>query len=84
MAPMGRMALTNYIMNSVVLTTIFYGYAGGMFSEIGRAKQLGMVFGIIATQALLSFLWLKLFRFGPLEWLWRSLSYWKIQPILRQ
>jgi uncharacterized protein len=55
-----------------------------MFSEIGRAKQLGMVFGIIATQALLSFLWLKLFRFGPLEWLWRSLSYWKIQPILRQ
>jgi uncharacterized protein len=80
---MGKMALTNYIMNSVVLTTIFYGYAGGMFGEVGRAAQLGMVFAIIAIQALLSFLWLKLFRFGPLEWLWRSLSYWTIQPILR-
>jgi uncharacterized protein len=83
MAPMGKMALTNYIMNSVVLTTIFYGYAGGMFGEVGRAAQLGMVFAVTAIQALLSFLWLKLFRFGPLEWLWRSLSYWTIQPILR-
>jgi uncharacterized protein len=83
MAPMGKMALTNYITNSVVLTTIFYGYAGGMFGEVGRAAQLGMVFAVIAIQALLSFLWLKLFRFGPLEWLWRSLSYWTIQPILR-
>jgi len=82
LAPMGRMALTNYISHSIILTSIFYGYAGGMFGEIARGGQVLIVVAIILFQAVLSTWWLKKFQFGPLEWLWRSLTYSKIQPML--
>ena len=82
-APMGRMALTNYIMQSVILTSIFYGYAGGYFGEISRAPQMLIVFAIIAVQLLFSSWWLTHYAFGPLEWLWRCLSYKKIQTMGR-
>ena len=81
LVPMGRMALTNYITHSIILTSIFYGYAGGMFGEISRAPQMAIVFAIIAVQAVFSAWWLKHYRFGPLEWLWRSLTYWQVQPL---
>ncbi len=81
LAPMGRMALTNYISHSIILSSIFYGYAGGMYGEISRGPQILMVVGIIAMQAVLSRVWLNNFQFGPLEWVWRSLTYWKIQPM---
>lgn len=81
LAPMGRMALTNYIMHSVILSTIFFGYAGGMHGEISRAPQMGIVVVIIAAQAVMSAWWLKHFQFGPLEWLWRSLTYLNFQPM---
>lgn len=80
LAPMGRMALTNYIMHSLILTSIFYGYAGGLYGEISRAPQMLIVFAIVLVQIPLSSLWLKHFQFGPLEWLWRSLTYKKWQP----
>lgn len=83
-APMGRMALTNYIMHSVILTSIFYGYAGGMFGEISRAPQVGIIAGIILFQAIFSKIWLNHFKFGPLEWLWRSLTYMSVQPMRRE
>ncbi|WP_259364466.1 MULTISPECIES: DUF418 domain-containing protein [unclassified Colwellia] len=79
--PMGRMALTNYIMHSVILTTIFYGYAGGYFGEISRAPQMLIAFAIIVLQLRLSRWWLTHYAFGPLEWLWRCLSYKKIQTM---
>lgn len=79
LAPMGRMALTNYIMHSVILTSIFYGYAGGLYGEISRAPQMLIVLAIVIIQIPLSSLWLKHFQFGPLEWLWRSLTYKKWQ-----
>jgi uncharacterized protein len=75
LAPMGQMALTNYVMHSLILTSIFYGYAGGFYGEIARAPQMLLALAIILLQILLSTLWLKYFRFGPLEWLWRSLTY---------
>ena len=81
LAPMGRMALTNYIMHSIILSSIFFGYAGGMYGEISRGPQMAMVVGIIAMQAVLSRVWLNNFQFGPLEWVWRSLTYWKVQPM---
>ena len=81
LAPMGRMALTNYISHSIILTSIFYGYAGGMFGEISRGPQILIVIAIILAQALLSRWWLNNFQFGPLEWLWRSLTYLKFQPM---
>lgn len=80
-APLGRMALTNYIMHSVILTSIFYGYAGGMYGQISRAPQVLIVFAIIVVQLLFSTWWLKRYQFGPLEWLWRSLTYKQLQPM---
>jgi uncharacterized protein len=79
LAPMGRMALTNYIMHTLILTSIFYGYAGGLYGEISRAPQMLIVFAIVLVQIPLSSLWLKYYQFGPLEWLWRSLTYKKWQ-----
>ncbi|WP_286133242.1 DUF418 domain-containing protein [Colwellia sp. UCD-KL20] len=80
-APMGQMALTNYLMHSVILTSVFYGYAGGQYGEISRAPQMLLVFGIITGQLVFSKWWLSHYRFGPMEWLWRSLTYKKIQPM---
>ena len=80
-SPLGRMALTNYIMHSVILTSIFYGYAGGMFAQVSRAPQMLIVIVIIVLQLLFSHWWLKRYQFGPLEWLWRSLTYKQIQPM---
>jgi len=81
LAPMGRMALTNYIMHSVILTTLFYGYAGGFYGQISRAPQMLIVIVIILFQILFSRWWLKQYQFGPLEWLWRCLTYKQYQPM---
>lgn len=80
LAPMGRMALTNYIMHSIILSSIFYGYAGGFYGEISRAPQMLIVLAIVILQILLSTWWLQRYQFGPLEWLWRSLTYKSRQP----
>lgn len=79
----GRMALTNYLLHSVILTTVFYGYGFGLYGSISRFGQMGFVVAVIAFQLLLSPWWLARYRFGPAEWLWRSLTYWKRQPMLR-
>ncbi|MDP5130744.1 MAG: DUF418 domain-containing protein [Paraglaciecola sp.] len=78
-APLGRMALTNYLMHSLILTSLFYGYAGGLYGEVGRAPQMLIVIAIIVVQIPLSRWWLRSYHFGPLEWLWRSLTYKKWQ-----
>jgi uncharacterized membrane protein YeiB len=83
MAPMGRMALTNYIMHSIILTTAFYNYGLGLFGQISRSEQMLWVVAIIAFQAIFSAAWLRVFKFGPLEWVWRSLTYMKLQPIMK-
>jgi uncharacterized protein len=81
LAPLGKMALTNYIGHSIILTSLFYGYAGGMFGQISRAEQMLIVVAIILFQAIFSKLWLSYYKFGPLEWLWRSLTYLTWQPL---
>jgi uncharacterized protein len=78
---MGRMALTNYIMHTVILASIFHGYAGGYYGEIGRGPQLLIVAAILIMQLYLSTWWLGRYRFGPLEWVWRSLTYKSMQPM---
>jgi len=83
-SPLGQMALTNYLMHSVILTSLFYGYAGGQYGEISRAPQMLLVFGIIIFQLFFSKWWLNQYRFGPMEWAWRSLTYKKRQPMKRQ
>lgn len=81
LAPIGRMALTNYIMHSVILTTLFYGYAAGFYGQISRAPQMLIVLAIVLFQVAFSAWWLGRYRFGPLEWLWRSLTYKELQPL---
>lgn len=81
LAAVGRMALSNYIFDTVFCTFLFYGWGLGFFGKASRVEQFGVVVGIWAVQLVLSPLWLARFRFGPLEWLWRSLTYWKPQPM---
>jgi len=82
-AAVGRMALTNYLMHSIILTTVFYGYGLGLYGEIPRFWQMGFVVAVITLQLGLSAWWLARYRFGPVEWLWRSLTYWQRQPMRR-
>ena len=83
LATVGQMALTNYIMQTFVCTTIFYGHGFGLYGKVERVWQLAIVGGVWILQLIWSPLWLRRYRFGPLEWLWRSLTYWKPQPMGR-
>ncbi|HJN47412.1 MAG TPA: DUF418 domain-containing protein, partial [Acidobacteriota bacterium] len=83
LANVGRMALTNYLLHTIIATTIFYGHGLGYFGQVSRAGQILIVCGIWAFQIPFSAWWLKRFRFGPFEWLWRTLSYMKQQPLMR-
>ncbi|MBB4130128.1 DUF418 domain-containing protein [Xanthomonas sp. 3075] len=83
LAPAGRMALTNYLMQSVVCTWIFYGYGLGYFEQLPRVWQLPFALAVVVVQVVLSRLWLRWFRFGPMEWLWRSVTYLHAPPMRR-
>jgi uncharacterized protein len=83
-AAVGRMAISNYLMHSIVLTTVFYGYGLGLYGEIPRTGQMGFVAAIIGLQLQISPWWLDRYRFGPVEWLWRSLTYSQRQPMRGQ
>jgi len=80
-AAVGRMAFTNYLMHSIVMTTIFYGYGFGLYGQIPRVWQMAFVAAMLAFQLWASPWWLARYRFGPAEWLWRSLSYLSVQPM---
>jgi uncharacterized protein len=81
LSAVGRMALTNYILQTLICTTIFNGHGFGLFGEIPRYGQILLVFGIWIIQLIISPIWLSYFRFGPLEWFWRSLTYGRFQPM---
>ncbi len=80
-ASVGRMALTNYFLQTIICTTIFYGHGLGLFGQVERTGQLLLVFAVWVVQLIISPVWLKRYRFGPFEWLWRSLTYWQKQPM---
>jgi len=84
MAPIGRMAFTNYIAQSVVLTLLFYGFGFGLTGSVGVAGGLAIAVFIYGIQAWASNWWLRHYRFGPLEWLWRSLMYGERQQWRRE
>ena len=81
LAPAGRMALTNYLAQSLVSTTVFCGYGLGLWG-LGRARQVVFVVAVYALQVAFSAWWLARFQYGPMEWLWRAITYWK-RPALR-
>ena len=74
-APVGRMALTNYLMHSLICVTLSYGFGFGMWWHTGAARAMAIAFLIIAVQIPLSAWWLSQFRYGPVEWVWRRLTY---------
>ncbi len=79
----GQMALSNYLIQTIICTLIFYGHGLALFGKVGRWEQILIVFGIWAIQMIISSIWMRKFRFGPFEWLWRSLTYWKFQTLKR-
>lgn len=81
LAAVGRTALSNYLLHSLLCTFIFYGFGLGLYGSVERVGQLGIVVGIWVLQLILAPMWLRRFRFGPAEWAWRSLSYGKRQPM---
>lgn len=84
LAAVGRMAITNYILQTLICTMLFYGHGLGLFGRVERVGQLGIVFVIWAVQLVISPIWLQQYLFGPLEWLWRSLTYWNWEPFVRE
>ncbi len=83
-AAVGQTALTNYLLQTVICTTIFYGHGLGWFGSVDRVGQVGVVAGVWAVQLIASPLWLRRYRFGPVEWAWRSLTYRARQPMRRE
>jgi uncharacterized protein len=75
LAPVGRMALTNYLLQTVICVLIFYGYGFGQFGRFGARTATLMALAIFLFQVLVSALWLNYFGYGPLEWIWRQLTY---------
>ncbi|MEJ2011191.1 MAG: M20/M25/M40 family metallo-hydrolase [Anaerolineales bacterium] len=83
LAPVGRTALSNYIFQSIVCTLIFYDYGLGFYGQLGPAGGLLLTLAIYAVQIRLSAWWLERFLYGPLEWLWRTLTY-GVPPVLNR
>lgn len=83
-AATGRMAFTNYLMTSIVMTIIFYGFGFGLFGDFGRAELQLFTIAMWAVMLFWSKPWLDRFHYGPFEWLWRSLARLKPQPMLKK
>jgi uncharacterized protein len=81
LASVGQMAFTNYLMQSIICTWFFYGYGFGFYNKMKFHQLYYFVFSVWVFQMIFSVIWLRYFRFGPFEWLWRSLTYWKRQPM---
>ena len=77
----GQMAFTNYLMQSIICTLIFYGYGLGYYNKLSFHQLYYIVGSVWILQMIYSSIWLRYYRFGPFEWLWRSLTYWKVQPM---
>lgn len=82
-APIGRMAFTNYLMQSLIFGWVFYGYGLGLFGRLGVAAALAIGTGVYILQIAFSAYWLQRYQYGPMEWLWRSAMYGTRQPLRR-
>jgi uncharacterized protein len=82
LAAVGQTAFSNYILHSVMYGFVFYGYGLNLFDKLQRYQLYYVVAGMWVLSLIISPIWLRHFRFGPLEWAWRSLTYWERQPIL--
>jgi uncharacterized protein len=83
LAPVGRMALSNYLLQSLVFSSLFYGYGAGAWGAVSRSEQIPLVLALFLLQMVLSHWWLQRFHFGPVEWLWRAATYLR-RPAMRR
>ncbi|HED23838.1 MAG TPA: DUF418 domain-containing protein [Firmicutes bacterium] len=81
LAATGRMALSNYLAQTLICVFLFNGYGAGLYGRVSLSHGVLLTIGIYCLQVLWSNIWLKYFRYGPLEWLWRTITYGKNQPI---
>ncbi len=79
----GQMAFTNYVMHTLICTFVFFGYGLNQYAEWEFYQLYLLVAAIWTLQLIVSPIWLRYYQFGPLEWVWRSLTYWKRQPMRR-
>ena len=84
LAATGRMALTNYLCQSVIVAFLIYPFGFGLFNKIEFWQSIIITISIFTIQMFISRWWLTKFHFGPFEWLWRCLTYMKIQPLVRK
>lgn len=82
-APIGRMAFTNYLMQSIIFGWLFYGYGLGLFGKLGVSAALAIGIGVYLLQVAFSAVWLQRYLYGPVEWLWRGAMYGTWQPFRR-
>lgn len=83
LAAVGELSLTNYLLQTVICTTLFYSYGGGLYGRVGPLAGLAPTVLIFGGQVVLSNVWRRRFRFGPMEWMWRSMTYGRLQPMRR-
>jgi uncharacterized protein len=81
LAPVGRMALTNYLLQTVICVSLFHAYGLGWYGKVGPSQAVLIALGVFAVQVAYSKLWLGAFRYGPVEWLWRVATYWRWLPL---
>ena len=80
-AAVGRLALTNYLLQTVIVTTLLYGYGLGLYGRVGALLGLPIALVVYGAQVVGSRWWVRRFRFGPAEWLWRTVAYGQPQPL---
>jgi uncharacterized protein len=83
-AAVGRMALTNYLMQSVLCTLFYYHYTTGLYGRVGPALGLVPTVVLYGAQVVFSNWWLERYRFGPMEWLWRGMTYGKFPSMHKE
>jgi uncharacterized protein len=81
LAAVGRLALSNYLLQTLIAVLIFDGWAGAQWAKWRMTEIAALVLAVWVFQLILSPIYLRFFRFGPMEWLWRSLTYWRFQPM---
>jgi len=81
LASVGRLALSNYLLQSVLFTTVFYGHGLGLFASVERAGQVLVALCVLALEAIASVSWMRYFAVGPVEWLWRSVTLGRRIPV---
>ena len=84
LAAIGQMSLTTYLTQTLISVTLFYPFGFGLYGRVTLPQMLAIGVAVFSLQMVASVWWLKRYRFGPMEWLWRSMAYLQWQPMRRE